>query len=148
LLRAAAALDGAGVPYAVVGGNAVAAWVARVDEAAARNTQNVDIALRREDLPRARIALEAAGFAYRHVASVTMFLDGADAKARDAIHVVFCGERVRDGYLLPVPDVSESEPTPAFRLLALEPLVKMKLTSFRRKDQVHLLDLLGVGLID
>ena len=33
LLRAVAALDSAHVPYAVVGGNAVAAWVSRVDEA-------------------------------------------------------------------------------------------------------------------
>lgn len=31
LLRAAAALDRAGVPYAVAGGNAVAAWVSRID---------------------------------------------------------------------------------------------------------------------
>ena len=38
--------------------------------------------------------------------------------------------------------------TVPFCLLALEPLVRMKLTSFRRKDQVHLLDLLDVGLID
>ena len=43
LLRAASALEQAGVPYAVVGGNAVAAWVSRVDEAAVRNTQDVDI---------------------------------------------------------------------------------------------------------
>ena len=32
-------LDGAGVPYAVAGGNAVAEWVARVDEGAVRNTR-------------------------------------------------------------------------------------------------------------
>jgi len=38
LKRAATALDEAGVPYAVAGGNAVAAWVSRVDEAAVRNT--------------------------------------------------------------------------------------------------------------
>ena len=38
------------VPYAVAGGNAVAAWVSRVDEAAVRNTQDVDILLRRSDL--------------------------------------------------------------------------------------------------
>ncbi len=38
LLRAARALDDAGVPYAIAGGNAVAAWVSRVDEAAVRNT--------------------------------------------------------------------------------------------------------------
>jgi hypothetical protein len=34
------------------------------------------------------------------------------------------------------------------RLLNLEPLVTMKLASFRLKDQVHLQDLAGVGLID
>lgn len=43
LLRAAAALEAAGVPYAVVDGNAVAAWVSRVDESAVRNTQDVDL---------------------------------------------------------------------------------------------------------
>ncbi len=43
LLRAATALEQAKVPYAVVGGNAVAAWVARMDETAVRNTQDVDI---------------------------------------------------------------------------------------------------------
>jgi hypothetical protein len=39
LLRAARALEASKIPYAVVGGNAVAAWVARVDESAVRNTQ-------------------------------------------------------------------------------------------------------------
>lgn len=53
LTRAVRALEAAGVPYAVVGGNAVAAWVARVDEAAVRNTQDVDLLLRRTDLPAA-----------------------------------------------------------------------------------------------
>src|SRR5579872_249129 len=76
LLRATAALDAAGVPYAVVGGNAVAAWVSRVDESAVRNTQDVDILLRREDLERAKSALAAAGFVYRHAAGIDFFLDG------------------------------------------------------------------------
>jgi hypothetical protein len=35
-----------------------------------------------------------------------------------------------------------------FSTLALEALVRMKLTSNRRKDQVHILDLIGVGLVD
>jgi hypothetical protein len=51
MVRAARALEQAGVPYAVIGGNAVANGVARVDEAAVRNTQVVDFLLRREDLP-------------------------------------------------------------------------------------------------
>ena len=148
LLRAAAALAQAKVPYAVAGGNAVAAWVSRVDEAAVRNTQNVNIVLRRADLPAARQALELTGFVYRHVAGIDMFLDGPEAKARDAVHVVFAAEKVRPDYASAAPDVTESEATESFRLLSLEALVRMKLTSFRDKDRVHLRDLLDVGLVD
>jgi hypothetical protein len=148
LLRAATALEQAKVPYAVVGGNAVAAWVARVDESAVRNTQDVDIVLRRGDLETAKNALAVAGFVYRHVNGADLFLDGPEAKARDVVQLVFSGEKVRPEYLLPVPEVTDAEQTPEFRLLNLEPLVRMKLTSFRRKDQVHLLDLAAVGLVD
>ena len=148
LLRAASALEAAGVPYAVVGGNAVAAWVSRVDEAAVRNTQDVDILIRRQDLPAVIAAMGKAGFVHRHAAGIDMLLDGAEAKARDAVHLVFAAEKVRPEYLLPTPDVDESEKSPQYRLLSLESLVRMKLTSFRRKDQMHLLDLLDVGLID
>src|SRR5262245_61274325 len=87
--RAVQALEKAGVPYAIAGGNAVAAWVSRVDEAAVRNTQDVDILLRREDLDRAKQALAAVGFVFRHVKSVDMFLDGPKATARNSIHVIF-----------------------------------------------------------
>ena len=148
LLRAASALAQARVPYAVAGGNAVAAWVSRVDEAAVRNTQDVDIILRRSDLPLARQALEKTGFIYRRVASLDMFLDGPEAKARDAVHIVFAAEKVQPDYPAAVPDVSESEATETFRLISLDALVRMKLTSFRDKDRVHLRDLIGVGLID
>ena len=148
LERAAAALEQAGIPYAVAGGNAVAAWVSRVDEVAVRNTRDVDMLLRRTDLERAKTVMEQAGFVYRRAAGIEMFLDGPDAKARDAVHVVMAGEKVRRDYPLPAPDVTESERTTAFRVLTLEALVRMKLTSFRRKDQVHLLDLIDVGLID
>src|SRR6201988_2058276 len=89
LLRATRALAFAHVPYAVAGGNAVAAWVSRVDETAVRNTQDVDILLRRKDLERAKTAMSAAGFVYRHVKSIDMFLDGPEAKARAAVHIVF-----------------------------------------------------------
>ena len=148
LLRAARALEQAKTPYAVAGGNAVAAWVSRVDEAAVRNTQDVDIVLRRADLPAARKALEQAGFVYRHAAGIDMFLDGPDAKARDAVHIVFAGEKVRAHYLEAAPDVLESENTGTFCLLSLDALVRMKLTSFRDKDRVHLRDLIEVGLVD
>ena len=148
LTRAAHALAQESVPYAVAGGNAVAAWVSRVDEAAVRNTQDVDILLRRTDLPAARKALEQAGFLHRHAAGMDMFLDGPNAKARDAVHVVFAMEKVRPDYVTPAPDVSESEETETFRLLTLDALVRMKLTSFRDRDRVHVRDLMAVGLVD
>lgn len=148
LLRATAVLETAGIPYAVVGGNAVAAWVSRVDEAAVRNTQDVDILLRRSDLEAAKKVMEAAGFVYRHVKSIDMFLDDAGAKARDAVHILMAGEKISSTDSIAAPDVAEAEAGPPFRVLDLDALVRMKLTSFRRKDQVHLLDMIDVGLID
>jgi hypothetical protein len=154
LLRAAAALDAAGVPYAVIGGNAVAAWVSRVDESAVRNTRDVDLLLRREDLPAATTALEAADFHHRHVASLgqpggmEVFLDGAEGKVRDAVHIVFAEERTRPDQPERNASIGESEPAGDFRLITLDALVRMKLGAFRDKDRVHLRDLASVGLLD
>lgn len=148
LHRAAAALEAAGVPYAVADDNAVAAWVSRVDEAAVRNTQDVDILLRRSDLSAATAALARAGFVHRHAKSLDMFLDGPSASARDAVHVVFAGEKVKADSPAASPDVTESERTDTFRLINLNALVRMKLTAFRDKDRTHLRDLIEVGLVD
>jgi len=148
LRRAVAALEAARVPYAVAGGNAVAGWVSRVDEAAARNTQDVDILLRRSDLPAAILAMTRAGFVHRHTAGLEMFLDGPAARARDAVRVVFAAEKVRPDSIFPAPDVTESEATDSFRLASLDALVRMKLTAFRDKDRTHLRDLIDVGLVD
>lgn len=148
LLRSTAALEAAGIPYAVIGGNAVMAWVEQVDESAVRFTQDVDIVLRREDLGRAAAALATVGFLHRHAAGLEMFLDGPEAKARDAVHVIFAGEKVRPDYVAAVPDTAESVSFKAYRVLALEALVRMKLTSNRDKDKMHVRDMLAIGLID
>jgi hypothetical protein len=148
LLRSTAALEAAGIPYAVIGGNAVMAWVEQVDESAVRFTQDVDIILRREDLSRAAAALARVGFLHRHAAGLEMFLDGPEAKARDAVHVIFAGEKVRPDYVAAVPDAAESVSFKAYRVLSLEALVRMKLTSNRDKDKMHVRDMLAIGLID
>ena len=148
LRRATRALDAAGVPYAVAGGNAVAEWVGRVDEDAVRNTRDVDILVQRADLPAVRAALEAVGFIYQQVLGIDLFIDGPQGKPSGGIHLLFAGEKVRrdDDHLLPT--LNESERASEFQVANLEAVVRMKLTAYRRKDQVHLLDLLGVGLID
>jgi hypothetical protein len=148
LRKAARALDGAGVPYAVAGGNAVAEWVARVDEDAVHNTRDVDLLIRRSDLPAARTALEAAGFVYCRLLDVDMFIDGPQGKPSGGVRLFYAGEKVRPEYEHASPDLDESERAAEFQVTKLEALVRMKLIANRRKDQVHLQDLIGVGLID
>jgi hypothetical protein len=148
LKRTTKALEQAGIRYAIIGGNAVRAWVAQADEAAVRTTRDVDILLERADMPAAIKAMEAAGFIYRHVKGIDMFLDGPGAKARDAVHVIFAGEKVRPDDLAPAPAINETQKIDEHATLSLEALVRMKLTSFRRKDQMHLLDMIDVELID
>src|SRR5579872_5681441 len=148
LRRATKALDDARVPYAVVGGNAVAEWVGRVDEEAVRTTRDVDLLLRRADLTSARTALEAAGFVYYQLLDVDMFIDGPEGKPSGAVHVLFAGEKVRPEDSHAAPDLDESERAAEFQVATLPALVRMKLIANRRKDQVHLQDLIGVGLID
>jgi hypothetical protein len=148
LLRSTAALEAAKIPYAVIGGNAVAAWVSKVDPGAARNTVDVDIMVNRGDLPAVKAALESAGFVHYELMDVHMFLDGPNGRPRDAVHLLFAGEKVKQIYSEPAPTLDATDTHEAHKLIALEPLVLMKLTSFRRKDQVHLLDMIEVGILD
>ena len=136
------------MPYAVIGGNAVGLWVSRVDESLVRSTRDVDVLLRRDDLERAIVAMEAARFVYRHVAGMNVFLDGPDAKVGDAVRVLFANERVRPSDVAAAPDVVDVESDPRFTVASLRALVRLKLIAFRDKDRTHLRDLIGVGLID
>ncbi len=122
LVRAVDALGVAGVEFAIVGGNAVAAWVATVDAAAVRNTQDVNVLIRRADLPAARAAPERAGFAYRHVGGLEVFLDGAAGNPRDGVHIVFAGEIVRPGEAHANPGVEDAIDLGPLRVISLEAL--------------------------
>jgi len=148
LLRATTALDQAGIPYAVAGGNAVASWVATVDEGAVRNTRDVDLLVRRSDLTSITETLERVGFVHGELLDVVMFRDGEEGKPSEAIHLLFAGEKTRSDHLLPAPEIQTIDDPANFRVLALDSLLLMKLMSNRRKDQVHIQDLIGVGLVD
>jgi hypothetical protein len=148
LRRATKALDDACVPYAVAGGNAVAEWVGRVDEDAVRNTRDIDLLIRRIDLPAARTALEAAGFVYCQLLDMDMFIDGPQGRPSGGVHILFAGEKVRPDYEHASPDLDESERAAEFQVTTLKALLKMKLIAWRDKDRTHLRDLIGVGLID
>jgi hypothetical protein len=120
----------------------------RADEGAVRNTRDVDLLVRRADLASVRTALESAGFLHHHLLDVETFIDGPEGRPSEAVHILFAGEKVKPENEFALPDVDESERAAEFQVTTLPALVRMKLTSYRRKDQVHLLDLIGVGLID
>ena len=149
LKRAAAALDRAGVRYAVVGGNAVATWVARVDPGATRTTKDVNVLVERADLNDVTLALQAAGFQRQDLRNLVLFIDPQEPSRRAAVYLVWAGEKVRPSYVCPAPGVDEAVRDPeGFLLLDLAALVRMKLTSLRDIDRVHVRDMLDVGLID
>jgi hypothetical protein len=148
LLRATGALDSAGIPYAVIGGNAVAAWVSRVDPGAVRNTANVDLLVARTDFERIIAVLESVGFVHCYELERDMFLDGAEGRPRDAIRVFFAGEKIRKEYPESTPNLSFSTLHETYNVLGLESLVRMKLTSFRIIDRAHLRDMIDVGLLN
>lgn len=149
LRRVSDALQNAGIDYAIVGGNAVAAWVAKVDEGAVRATKDVDFLLRREDLARVADALRPTGLIPVEVLGVHMFVERENPNPKTGAHVVIAGERIRAEYRHAAPDPRESEICDAgFRLLNLAPLVAMKLQAYRFIDRAHIQDLLAVGLID
>lgn len=139
-------LEAAQVPYAVIGGHAVRAWVAQVDEAAQRTTRDVDILVRPADLPALTAAMTASGFHHRNSAGLDMFVENPEDSARDAVHVLLVGNIERGGE--PNPDIEPAARANDFQTVKLETLVRMKLNAFRRKDQVHLLDMISLGMID
>jgi hypothetical protein len=146
--RLHAALDTAGIPYRVVGGVAVFLQVYERDPGKARMTRDVDVAIDRKELSRIAAVAEKYGFRYRHTAGIDMLVDAAKPRASTAVHLVFIREKVRPDYLEPVPDFSEPTRTAEGILLApVADLVRMKLTSFRLKDKVHIQDMDSVGLI-
>ena len=146
--RLASALEKAGIPYQVIGGFAVLSHVEAIDPLGARLTRDVDIAVDRSRLDEIAAAVESAGFRYRHVAGVDMLVDAKEPKARSAVHMIFANERVRPEYVDVVPGISHPERSAkGYWIAPVSALVRMKLTSFRLKDKVHLQDLDAVKLI-
>jgi len=137
----------AGLEYRIVGGLAAYLYVEEAAPDAGRLTKDIDIVVRREDLERIAKAAEAFGFVHRHVAGIDMLTRADQPSARRAVHLVFAGEKVRPEYLEPAPTIDAVREVRGLKLIPLTDLVRMKLTSFRAKDEAHVKDLDEAGLI-
>ncbi|MGD1071444.1 MAG: hypothetical protein ABSB15_14985 [Bryobacteraceae bacterium] len=125
----------AGLEYRIAGGLAAHLYAEEVDPDAGRLTKDIDIVVRREDLQAIAQVVEPFGLQYRHAAGVDMLLQAGAPSGRRAVHMMLENE------LGPCRSIR------GIRLVPLIDLVRMKLTSFRLKDQMHLKDLDELGLI-
>jgi hypothetical protein len=148
LHRVTSALRAAHLQYRVIGGVAVFLHVSERDPLAARVTRDIDLAVDRADLEAIGKAVRSVGLEYRHTTGIDMLVDSASPSARSAVHLVMIGERVRPDYPEPVPGFSTPVETSEGVLLSpVADLIRMKLTSYRLKDRVHVQDLDAAGLI-
>jgi hypothetical protein len=135
-----------GLEYRVIGGLAVYLYVEDADPDAGRLTRDIDIVIRRKDLAKIAETAKAFGLEHRH-AGTDMLVQAAGPSARRAVHLVFADEKVRPDYPEAAPDFNAGRTLHGVRLIPLVDLVRMKLTSFRAKDEAHLKDLDQAGLI-
>jgi hypothetical protein len=108
-------------------------------------TDDIDLAVHRADLERIRKVAERVGFHYRHAAD--MLVDETGPRPRSGIHFVFALEKVRAEDLEPIPFSDGNRTEDGILIASVPDLLRMKLTSFRLKDKVHVQDMDGAGLI-
>lgn len=143
-------LEQAGVPHELVGGLAVFLHVENADSTHSSLTRDIDIMIRRDDLPRVVSIAEQLGFRYRHSAGLDMLLYGESNSARNAVHLLFAGERVKQTQIEAHPAI---RPVRAglhgqdFLVVPVADLVLMKLSAYRDKDRVHVRGMDAAGLI-
>ena len=132
----------------MIGGHAVANWIARIDLTLVRNTRDIDIMIRRADLPTLIPAMAKQGWIHAQTSGIDLFIDGENGKPSEGIHLIFADEKFRPTDPIGAPTIDETEDSISYRVVSLEGLVRLKLLANRRKDQVHLQDLIQAGLLD
>jgi hypothetical protein len=150
LHRITGLLDDGGIAHEVVGGLAVLIHVEEADPAQSMLTRDVDLMIRRADLESVKQIAARGDFRFRHVAGIDMLLYGESDSARNAIHLLFSEEKVRPNQASPNPAIEPQRKTFLGRTVAVVPIVdllRMKLSSYRLKDQVHVQVMDASGLI-
>ena len=150
LHRIVDALDAQQIPYELVGGMAVLVHVEEANSEHSTVTRDVDLMVNRVDLGRIKEAAAAGGFRFRHTAGVDMLIHGPAESARNAVHLIFSGEKVRPNQATENPPI---DPEPKLvqgkevMVVKVADLIRLKLSSFRDKDRVHVRGMDSAGLI-
>ena len=113
-------------------------------------TRDVDLMVVRSDLERIKFAAATHGFRFRHAAGVDMLIYGDSESAKNAVHLIFSGEKVRPHYSAPAPTIEPERKQihgKEVMVIRVTDLVQMKLTSYRDKDRVHIRSMDAAGLL-
>ena len=138
------------IPHELIGGLAVLIYVEEANPELTALTRDVDLMVRRSDLERIKFVAAADGFRFRHAAGVDMLIYGPTESAKHAIHLVFSGEKVRPTQTTPNPPIEPEIKNVHGKDVLVIPivdLIRMKLSSYRLKDQVHIKTMDAAGLI-
>jgi hypothetical protein len=140
----------ADVSFELIGGMAVNAHLLAADERSRTFvTRDIDLLVERSELPRIVQAGEAGGYQAKKIVGGYMLIR-PDQRPAEAVHMVFAGENSKSTQPLVHPQV-RAEEMDLFEtrvpVAPLNDLVRMKLSSMRVKDLVHLQILDECGLI-
>jgi hypothetical protein len=144
------ALASENIPHELIGGLAVLIHVEEANPEHSTLTRDVDLMVRRADLERIKDVAARNGFRFRHTAGLDMLLYGETDSARNAVHLIFSGEKVRSNQATPNPPIQPVKKAIHAREVFVMPvadLVRMKLSSYRDKDRVHIRSMDASGLI-
>ena len=150
LHRSSYALASEDIPYELIGGLAVLIHVEEANPEHSTLTRDIDLMVRRADLERIREAAARNGFRFRHAAGVDMLLYGSTDSAKNAVHLLFTGEKVRPSQVTQNPPIEPEKKSilgEEFFIAPVADLVTMKLSSYRDKDRVHIRSMDAAGLI-
>jgi len=144
------ALTAERIAHELIGGLAVLIHVEEANPEYSTLTRDVDIMVRRAGLGRIKKAAARKGFRFRRVVRVDMLLYGDTNSAKNAVHLVFSGEKVRLNQATLNPRIKPERKHIHGKEVMVAPvadLVRMKLSSFRDKDRVHVRSMDAARLI-
>lgn len=144
------ALNTQDIVHELIGGLAVLIHVEEANPEHTPLTRDVDLMVRRSDLERIKEAAVDNGFRFRHTAGVDMLLYGPAESAKNAVHLIFSGEKVSPNQATPNPAIRPERKHVHGKDVLVIPvvdLIRMKLSSYRLKDQVHIKAMDAAGLI-
>jgi hypothetical protein len=137
LHRITGTLSSEHIPHALIGGLAVLIHVEEANPEHSTLTRDVDLMVRRSDLDRINKAAARNGFRFR---SADTLLYGYTESSKNAVRLIFGGEKSIE------PEEKHIHGKPVM-VIPVADLVRMKLTSFRDKDRVHVRSMDVAGLI-